>query len=466
MLTGADEVEVLALDLVHHGVHLREGHDALHHVAVHHEGRDDIGETLVDHEVAGIGQNSLVQAGDVAQQIVEAIAGHAACGVHINAVEALHDLGVVRDGEIRHDRLTEALSLDVVGVVRADGYAGVDHLGDGVHDLLNAFSQLCLLGFQLCHLVGVSLDSGVVGVDLSLQLSLLGLVAALLQLAEQRAVGLAQLVAGSLQGLDFLQALAVLGVLLDDFVNEGELCILKLLLDVFLDRIRVVADKFDVKHDNSPYTLLLAQGGVPRCAVQRRCSPPWYAFLITFPLRFSYQESCRATARLRGLLHIILPQQICKGFQLIVRIEMDGQLSLAVVVGHADFAAQRLLEAFFHLHRQRARQRRGHRLFCGLCQLFAQSFGLTDVQLVVRYHLSRFLLQLRRRQAQNDLRVSDRNEAAFQQLQHCFRQAQQPQAVGQCAANIRKLRAPEPYKGKGIKYADEHILRKAGKAGK
>ena len=40
------------------------------------------------------------------------------------------------------------------------------------------------------------------------------------------------------------------------------------------------------------------------------------------------------------------------------------------------------------------------------------------------------------------------------------------QAVGQIAANIRKLRAPEPYKGKGIKYADERIIRKAGKAGK
>ena len=241
----------------------REGHNALHHVAVHHEGRDDVGKALVDHKVAGVGQHCLVQAGDVAQQVVEAVAGHAACSVHVDAVKALHDLGVVRDGEIRHDRLTEALSLDIVGVVRADRYAGVDHLGDGVHDLLNAFSQLCLLGFQLCHLVGVSLDSGVVGVDLSLQLSLLGLVVALLQLAEQRTVGLAQLVAGSLQGLDFLQALAVLGVLLDDFVNEGELCILKLLLDVFLDRIRVVADKFDVKHDNSPYTLLLAQGAFP-----------------------------------------------------------------------------------------------------------------------------------------------------------------------------------------------------------
>ena len=40
------------------------------------------------------------------------------------------------------------------------------------------------------------------------------------------------------------------------------------------------------------------------------------------------------------------------------------------------------------------------------------------------------------------------------------------QVVGQVAANIRKLRAPEPYKGKGIKYSDERILRKAGKAGK
>ena len=37
------------------------------------------------------------------------------------------------------------------------------------------------------------------------------------------------------------------------------------------------------------------------------------------------------------------------------------------------------------------------------------------------------------------------------------------QLVGDVAANIRKLRKPEPYKGKGIKYKDEHIRRKAGK---
>jgi large subunit ribosomal protein L6 len=38
--------------------------------------------------------------------------------------------------------------------------------------------------------------------------------------------------------------------------------------------------------------------------------------------------------------------------------------------------------------------------------------------------------------------------------------------VGQVAANIRGLRPPEPYKGKGIKYTDETIRRKAGKVGK
>src|ERR1700759_5456317 len=40
------------------------------------------------------------------------------------------------------------------------------------------------------------------------------------------------------------------------------------------------------------------------------------------------------------------------------------------------------------------------------------------------------------------------------------------QAVGEVAANIRKLRKPEPYKGKGVRYAGEHIRRKVGKAGK
>jgi large subunit ribosomal protein L6 len=40
------------------------------------------------------------------------------------------------------------------------------------------------------------------------------------------------------------------------------------------------------------------------------------------------------------------------------------------------------------------------------------------------------------------------------------------QVVGEISAQIRKMRPPEPYKGKGIHYDGEHVRRKAGKAGK
>ncbi len=40
------------------------------------------------------------------------------------------------------------------------------------------------------------------------------------------------------------------------------------------------------------------------------------------------------------------------------------------------------------------------------------------------------------------------------------------QAVGEEAARIRRVRPPEPYKGKGIRYAGEYVRRKAGKTGK
>ena len=40
------------------------------------------------------------------------------------------------------------------------------------------------------------------------------------------------------------------------------------------------------------------------------------------------------------------------------------------------------------------------------------------------------------------------------------------QLVGQVAANIRRLRRPDPYKGKGVRYAGEQIRRKVGKTGK
>lgn len=47
---------------------------------------------------------------------------------------------------------------------------------------------------------------------------------------------------------------------------------------------------------------------------------------------------------------------------------------------------------------------------------------------------------------------------------HIILTSSDKQLVGQVAANIRSLRPPEPYKGKGIRYMDEHVRRKSGKA--
>ena len=78
VLARADEIEILALDLVHHGVHVGLGHDALHHVAVDHVGGNVVHKALVDHKVARVREHRGVQAGDIAAQIVEAVAGDAA----------------------------------------------------------------------------------------------------------------------------------------------------------------------------------------------------------------------------------------------------------------------------------------------------------------------------------------------------------------------------------------------------
>ena len=248
VLAGADEVEILTLDLVHHGVHVRLAHDALHHVAVDHKRRDAVGEAFADHKVAGVGQHGLVEPGDVAQQVVEATAGHAACGVHVDAVESLHNVGVVGNLEVRRLRLTEALYLHVTAVVRADRHGGVDHLGDDQHDLVQCGLRLLLFGLQLRHPLGIGLDGGVVGVDLRLNGGLLRLVGAFFQLAEQGAVCLGQLVALGLQRLAVGNGLTALGVQCDGLVHQRQLGILELLADVFLDGFRVLPDKFDIKH--------------------------------------------------------------------------------------------------------------------------------------------------------------------------------------------------------------------------
>ena len=95
-----------------------------------HKRRDAVSEALVNHEVSGIGQHSFMKSGDIAHQVIKAVAGHPSGGVHINAVEPLHDFRVVRNLKVRHCRFAEPLQLHICAVIRSNGHRWIDDIGN------------------------------------------------------------------------------------------------------------------------------------------------------------------------------------------------------------------------------------------------------------------------------------------------------------------------------------------------
>ena len=244
VLGGTDQIQVLALDLVHHAVHIGLGHNALNHVAMDHERGDAVSEALVDHEIAAISQNCLVQAGNVTQQIIETGAGNAAGSLQIDAVEGLHDVGVIGNGEGGNLALTEALHFHVGGVIGTDGHGGVDDLGDHDHALVQLFFQLHFQFLQLSQTVGLLLDLSLNG----LGLGCFGRI--LLGLTHQHTDLLGQSVAVGAQLVGLHDGGAALAVQLNDFVHQRQLGVLELLLDVFSDSVGIFPDKLNVEHDD------------------------------------------------------------------------------------------------------------------------------------------------------------------------------------------------------------------------
>ena len=183
-----------------------------------------------------------MEPGDVAQQVVEAVAGDSAGGVQIDAVEGLHDLGVIGDGKVRHLSLAEALHLHVFAVVLADGHRGVDDLGDLEHVLVQGRFQLRLLLLQLRQAVRLLLHLGLDG------LGLRQLAGVLLGLAHQHADLLGEGVAVGAQLVGLGNGGAALGVQFDDLVHQGQLAVLELFLDVFLNGFGIFPNESDVQH--------------------------------------------------------------------------------------------------------------------------------------------------------------------------------------------------------------------------
>ena len=205
-----------------------------------HKGRDAVGEPLVDHEVPGVGQHGLVEPGDVAHQVVEPAAGYPAGGVQVDAVEPLHDIGMIRHLELRHRRRTEPLHLHVGGIVGPDGHGGVDHIGDHQQDLMDFGSVLALQLFQLGQPVGPRLD---LGLDF-FGLGQLGGI--LFGLAHEHTDFFTQSVAGGPQLAGLGDGRAVFGVQVQDLVHQGEFFLLELIDNILFDCVGVVSDKTDI----------------------------------------------------------------------------------------------------------------------------------------------------------------------------------------------------------------------------
>ena len=151
MLGGSDQVEILALDLIHHGFHLGKAHNAVNDGTSDHERRNAVGKALVDHEISRIGKYCGMKSCNISLQIIETVAGNTACRVEVDACEAVHDICMIRDFEIRDKRLSETLKLDIFGIVLTDRDRRINDIRDYHHILLDDFEGLLLNLIKLCQ---------------------------------------------------------------------------------------------------------------------------------------------------------------------------------------------------------------------------------------------------------------------------------------------------------------------------
>ena len=208
VLRGTDEVEVLALDLIHHGIHLCEGHNTIYNLGTNHIWRNHIGKTTVDHEIARIAEHRRVQSRDVADQVVEAVTCDTSGCIEIDTAEGLHDICMIRYLKCRNDRLTEALILDVVRIIRTDRNGCIDHVRDDHHALRHLRLKLRLLLLELLETCGKCADLG---------LDLFGL--RLLPLRHQRTDLLRNRILLRTKLIGLLLALSRLEIILDDLID-------------------------------------------------------------------------------------------------------------------------------------------------------------------------------------------------------------------------------------------------------
>ena len=135
MLTGSDQIQILALDLIHHGIHLSKTHNAGNNVTSDHEWRYTVGKSTIDHEISCIRDNCRVKSCNITHQIVETISSHSTCAVKIDSIKTLHDLCVIRDLKIRNNRLAVFSHFYIFRIIFTNRNTRINDIRNYHHDL-------------------------------------------------------------------------------------------------------------------------------------------------------------------------------------------------------------------------------------------------------------------------------------------------------------------------------------------
>ncbi len=188
-----------------------------------------------------------MKACDVALKVIKTVACYTSCGIEVNAVQALHNIGVIRDLEIGNNRFAETLIFHILRIILADRNRSVDNVRDDHHALADLLRKLGLLHLKLCKMLR---ELG------NLFLKRLRLLT--LSLCHQTADLLADGVSLAAKIIRLLLCGTALRVKLDHFVDKGKLLILKLVADVLFYNLGILPDKLKVKHSMPSFRVLHA----------------------------------------------------------------------------------------------------------------------------------------------------------------------------------------------------------------
>ncbi len=172
---------------------------------------------------------------NITHKVVETIARNSAGSLHINAVESLHNIGVIRNLKIRNERFAESLNLNIFAVILADGNRLVNDVRYHHHTLCNLCTEFC---FTLGKLVKFLRLSG------NLLFNFFCLVS--LALCHQSTDLLRNLVSVCSEFIRSCNNFSAFIVKFDYLVNERKFFILKFFLYIFLYDFRIFSYKFNV----------------------------------------------------------------------------------------------------------------------------------------------------------------------------------------------------------------------------